>query len=142
LGSPHPKLLMRTIPGEAPTEQLFERLFAGLEHAFWLDSADAPTRLAQSSYLGTSAGPDRCVLEYDVDTRTVTSHLADVATSEQASIFDVLDREVAVRALATPAGAASGLIGGFVGYLGYECKADCGSPNTHSSDVPDALLLL
>ncbi len=142
LGSPRPKLLMRTIPGEAPTEQLFERLFAGLEHAFWLDSADAPTRLAQSSYLGTSAGPDRCVLEYDVDTRTVTSHLADVATSEQASIFDVLDREVAVRALATPAGAASGLIGGFVGYLGYECKADCGSPNTHSSDVPDALLLL
>ncbi len=26
--------------------------------------------------------------------------------------------------------------------LGYECKADCGSPNVHSSDVPDAVLML
>ena len=38
------------------TEALFERLFGDAEHAFWLDSADAPTRLAQCSYLGTSAG--------------------------------------------------------------------------------------
>ena len=35
-----------------------------------------------------------------------------------------------------------GLLGGFVGYLGYECKADCGSPNVHRSDVPDAVMML
>ncbi len=35
---------------------LFQRLFGAAEYAFWLDSADAPTRLAQSSYLGTSTG--------------------------------------------------------------------------------------
>ena len=29
-----------------------------------------------------------------------------------------------------------------MGYLGYECKADCGSPNVHSSDVPDAVMML
>ena len=50
------RLRLREIDGEAPTEALFERLFADAENAFWLDSADAPTRLAQSSYLGTSAG--------------------------------------------------------------------------------------
>jgi para-aminobenzoate synthetase len=33
-------------------------------------------------------------------------------------------------------------VGGFVGYLGYECKADCGSSNTHKSDVPDAVQML
>jgi len=76
------------------------------------------------------------------DTNTVTSHLADLAASERASIFDVLDHELAVRALQAPPPAAAGLIVGSVGYLGYECKADCGSPNAHSSDVPDALLLL
>jgi len=31
---------------------------------------------------------------------------------------------------------------GFVGYLGYECKADVGATNVHSSDVPDAVLIL
>jgi para-aminobenzoate synthetase len=29
-------------------------------------------------------------------------------------------------------------MGGFVGYLGYELKADCGSPTSHRSDMPDA----
>ncbi len=76
----HASCSMRTIPGEASTEALFERLFAVEEHAFWLDSADAPTRLAQSSYLGTSAGPDRCVLEYDVDAGAVAHPRRDGTT--------------------------------------------------------------
>ena len=50
-----------------PTEPLFERLFGEAEHAFWLDSADAPTRarpVAPTS--ARRAGAERCVLEYDV----------------------------------------------------------------------------
>jgi para-aminobenzoate synthetase len=136
------ELRMRTIPGEASTEALFERLFAEEEHAFWLDSADAPTRLAQSSYLGTSAGPDRCVLEYDVDAGAVRIHGSGGTTVERGSIFELLDREVAKRSIERPAGSAPDLLGGFVGYLGYECKADCGASNEHSSDVPDAVLML
>jgi para-aminobenzoate synthetase len=136
------RLQMRTIPGEAPAEALFERLFAAEQHAFWLDSADAPTRLAQSSYLGTSAGAERCVLSYDVDEGVVQVDRDGATAIERGSIFDVLDRELAKRAIETPEGIAPNLLGGFVGYLGYECKADCGSPNEHSSDVPDAVLML
>lgn len=136
------KLHLRSFPGEASTEALFERLFGAEEHAFWLDSADAPTPLAQSSYLGTSAGADRCVLEYDVEETTVRLHRAEGTAVERASIFDVLDREVARRAIETPPGQAPNLLGGFVGYLGYELKADCGSTNVHRSDVPDAVLML
>ena len=137
------RLLLRSIPGEAPTEALFERLFAAERHAFWLDSADAPTRLAQSSYLGTSAGRDRCVLEYDVDEGVVWAHRAGASAIEPGSIFDVLDREVAQRSLERRGEAATPkLLGGFVGYLGYELKADCGSTNVHSSDVPDAVMML
>ncbi len=134
-------LLLRSIPGEASTEALFERLFAAEEHAFWLDSADAPTRLAQSSYLGTSAGSDRCVLEYDVEAGAVQVQRAGTTVTERGSIFDLLDRELAKRTVQTPGDAAPNLLGGFVGYLGYECKADCGSTNVHSSDVPDAVLM-
>ena len=140
-GSSDTKLLTRTIPGEPSTETLFERLFAGEEYAFWLDSADAPTRLAQSSYMGKSAGEDRCVLEYEVDAGAVQVHGPESTKTERGSIFEVLDREVAKRSIETPTGQAPNLLGGFVGYLGYELKADCGSPNVHHSDVPDSVML-
>ncbi|HEX5927880.1 MAG TPA: aminodeoxychorismate synthase component I, partial [Solirubrobacterales bacterium] len=136
------RLRLREIEGEAPTEYLFERLFADAENAFWLDSADAPTKLAQCSYLGTSAGRDRCLIEHDVDAGESQVKRARRDTVEHKSIFDLLDREVAKHAVAPPAELDRGLIGGFVGYLGYELKAECGSPNVHSSDMPDALLML
>jgi para-aminobenzoate synthetase len=136
------ELRVRTIPGEASTEALFERLFGAAEHAFWLDSADAPTRLAQHSYLGTSAGAGRCVLTYDVEAGTVLAQRAGGTEPLRTNIFDLLDREVHQLAVEPPAGLPPGLIGGFVGYLGYELKADCGSPLVHRSDVPDAVMML
>ncbi len=137
------ELRIRSIPGEPSTEVLFERLFAQAEHAFWLDSADAPTRLAQRSYLGTSAGAERCVLEYEIEDGAVSAHRADGMTTERGSIFDLLDRELAANAIETPSGMPPGLVGGFVGYLGYELKADCGAAtNAHRSDVPDAVMML
>jgi para-aminobenzoate synthetase len=136
------QLQMRSFAGEPPTEPLFERLFGDAEHAFWLDSADAPTRLAQSSFLGATMGPHRCVIEYDVEERLVSSHGAEGTTVESCSIFDVLDRELDKHAIEPPPELPRGLLGGFVGYLGYECKADCGSPGVHRSDVPDAVMML
>jgi para-aminobenzoate synthetase len=134
-------LHVRTLDGEPATEPLFERLFGAAEHAFWLDSADAPTRLARCSYLGTSADDGRCVLEYDVERGAVCVRRAGTSSTEPGSIFDVLERELARGAVEPPDGVAGGLVGGFVGYLGYECKADCGSPNVHRSDVPDAVMM-
>jgi para-aminobenzoate synthetase len=136
------RLRVRALEGAAPTEHLYERLFADAETSFWLDSADAPTWLAQCSYLGTSAGRDRCVLEYDVDTAEVSVNRGGVHTVEHRSIFDFLQREMARIAVDSPPEIERGLIGGYVGYLGYELKADCGSPNVHSSDMPDAALML
>ncbi len=135
-------LRVRTLEGEAPTEHVYERLFAEAEHSFWLDSADAPTWLAQCSFLGTSAGPDRCVLEYDVDAGEVSVRRGGVDTVEHKSIFDLLDREMSRCAAESPPGVDRGLLGGYVGYLGYELKADCGSTNVHSSDMPDAAMML
>jgi para-aminobenzoate synthetase len=135
-------LRVRTIAGEPATEPLFEALFGEAEYAFWLDSADAPTRLARCSYLGTSAGEDRCVLHYDAVQGMVSSQRAGASKIERGSIFDVLAREIFNRPIDPPADPAGGLLSGFVGYLGYECKADCGSPNSHRSDLPDATLML
>jgi para-aminobenzoate synthetase len=139
---PPARLLARSLAGEPDTEALFAQLFGGADHAFWLDSADAPTRLAQRSYLGTSAGPDRCILRYDVATGMTSTERAGARKIERGSIFHILDRELYNRSLEPPAKPAGGLLGGFVGYIGYECKADCGSPNVHRSDLPDATLML
>jgi para-aminobenzoate synthetase len=136
------RLRLREIEGEAPTEEVFERLFVEAENAFWLDSADAPTRLAQCSYLGTSAGADRRLLEYDVESGEVRAYGEDGESVERTSIFDLLDRELTELAIEPPPQLARGLVGGYVGYLGYELKADCGAPNVHRSDMPDALMML
>jgi para-aminobenzoate synthetase len=136
------ELRVRTLEGEAPTEYVYEQLFAPAETSFWLDSADAPTWLAQCSYMGTTAGADRCFVEYDVDSGETTVERGGVETVEHKSIFDYLDRELKQIAVEPPTAVDRGLIGGYVGYLGYELKADCGSPNVHSSDMPDAAMML
>lgn len=136
------RLAMRTVEGEAPTEYVYEELFAAHDPSFWLDSADAPTWLAQCSYMGTTAGPDRCFVTYDVDSGEIAIDRGGVESVEHKSIFDYLHRELGRIEVDPPEGVERGLVGGYVGYLGYELKADCGSPNVHSSDMPDAALML
>lgn len=136
-------LKVRTLEDrEPPAELLFERLFGDLRHAFWLDSAEAPTNLGQCSYLGSTMGPNRMVLEYDVQDGVVTVHHAEGTSTEHGTIFDVLGRELLANAIEPPEELERGLVGGFVGYLGYECKAACGSSNVHRSDLPDAVMML
>ena len=134
-------LHVRTIEGEADTEYLFDALFGQEERAFWLDSASTATQLGQRSFMGASLGPNRMVLEYDVQAGIVTRHSAAGTQRENSSIFAVLERELQKLSIEAPEQPAKGLIGGFVGYLGYECKADCGASNTHVSDIPDAVQL-
>jgi para-aminobenzoate synthetase len=134
-------VLARTLEGVAPTEHLYERLFADAETSFWLDSADAPTWLAQCSYMGTSAGPAERHLSYDVDAAATTIRTPDGEEVRHGSIFELLDAETKAVRAEPPIGVDRGLMGGFVGYLGYELKADCGSQNAHSSDLPDAAMM-
>ncbi|HEX3360288.1 MAG TPA: aminodeoxychorismate synthase component I [Solirubrobacterales bacterium] len=134
-------VLVRTLEGAAPTEHLYERLFADAETSFWLDSADAPTWLAQCSYMGTSAGPAERHLSYDVDAAATTIRTAGGEKVRHGSIFELLDEETRAVKAEPPIGVDCGLMGGFVGYLGYELKADCGATNVHSSDLPDAAMM-
>jgi para-aminobenzoate synthetase len=135
-------VLSRTLEGAAPTEHLYERLFADADTSFWLDSSDAPTWLAQCSYMGTSAGPGERHLSYDVDAATTTVRTPAGEEQRHTSIFDLLDGELKDLKAEAPLGVDRGLMGGYVGYLGYELKADCGATNVHSSDLPDAALML
>ena len=81
------------------------------------------------------------MFEYDVEQGAVVRHDASGDFKENGSIFQVLDRELVERGLEPPESPPRGLIGGFVGYLGYECKGDCGATNAHVSDMPDATMM-
>ena len=63
-----------------------------------------------------------------------------VSTHDE-SIFSYLERELSSLACAAE-DVPFDLTGGFVGYFGYEVKADCGSPLRHHSPWPDAQFIL
>ena len=55
--------------------------------------------------------------------------------------FDYLDDQLRARAVPAPAGLPFDFNLGYVGYLGYELKAETGGTDVHASDTPDAALL-
>ena len=123
-------------------ERTFRELFASSPYAFWLDSSLLDPDLSRFSFFGDCGGPDGEVLSYNVTAGAVEVLRAEEsATLIAGSIFDVLEQRLAEREIERPPELPFDFDSGYVGYLGYELKADCGSPNRHASTLPDALWL-
>lgn len=129
-----------------PTEVLFDEMFAERQFAFWLDSSKVEHGLSRYSFLGDCGGPLGEVLKARVGTGVVEVSSGDDGASPPRSasgtIFDVLDQRLRDGGLPWDPGLPFDLASGYVGYFGYELKAECGSPNRHVSDQPDALWML
>ncbi|WP_435107052.1 aminodeoxychorismate synthase component I [Nocardiopsis synnemataformans] len=129
-----PTVRTRELPLAVDTEAAFARLYGDAEYAFWLDSS-RPEGPARFSFLGAATGE---VLTYRVG-GPVTVRAADgTEHHEPGSVFDALDRRVP---RPSPSGLPFDFAGGYVGYLGYELKADCGGDSAHTSPEPDAVWL-
>ena len=101
-------------------EAAFVALYGESEHAFWLDSS-RPGERARFSFMGDASGP-----------------LAEVVTNDvEGSIFDHLERRTAELRPEVLPDLPFEFDCGFVGYLGYELKAECGFSSPHPSDHPD-----
>ncbi|MFD4636523.1 aminodeoxychorismate synthase [Lentzea sp. NPDC058436] len=129
----------RQLDREVDTEAAFVALFADRRHAFWLDSSRVDAGLSRFSFLGAPDGPDGEVLTYRLGTG-LSVLTADGTTTVETSVFDAL-RERLTEPLLDPPDVPFDLVGGYVGYLGYELKAELGSPNRHTADTPDAMWL-
>jgi para-aminobenzoate synthetase len=133
------RLRIRRVDWRGEPERAFASLFGGSGDAFWLDSSlRGDGRL---SFMGDASGPLGAFVSYDVESREVRIERgggggAPRVEVRNESIFEYLERETA--RLPEASDLPFEFACGFAGYLGYEVKADCGSPNAHSSPHPDA----
>ncbi|MFF7642313.1 aminodeoxychorismate synthase component I [Streptomyces canus] len=135
------RLHTRRIAGAVDTEAAFTRMYAASRRAFWLDSALVEEGRSRFSFFGDDSGPLAEFVRYDVESGRCEIERSGRPTRKvAASVFDYLGRQLTSRRV-DGAGLPFDFTGGYVGYFGYEMKADCGSPNRHTSDVPDACWL-
>ncbi|MEU6911952.1 aminodeoxychorismate synthase component I [Streptomyces olindensis] len=135
------RLHSRRITGAVDTEAVFGRMFAGAPRGFWLDSSLVEPGRSRFSFLGDGSGPLAEFVRYDVGTgRCEIERAGRPVRKVTASVFDYLKRQLTNRRV-DATGLPFDFTGGYVGYFGYEMKADCGSPNRHRSPVPDAAWL-
>ncbi|MCZ7460342.1 aminodeoxychorismate synthase component I [Streptomyces sp. WMMC940] len=124
------------------TEEAYTELFGDRPHSFWLDSGSHADGDSRFSILGDGSGPLAEYVTYRVATRTVRVERA--GRSHKLVVrgfFDYLDAELRRRALPVDARLPFSFNLGYVGYLGYELKAESGATAAHTAATPDAALL-
>jgi para-aminobenzoate synthetase len=126
----------RRVPLRADAEQVFMSLYADSRPAFWLDSA-LVRDFSRFSYMGDATGPHAEYITYNLPSKTVSVTHRGGTTVHAESIFSYLDRQLRERRIETE-GLPFDFNTGYVGYLGYELKADCGASAAHVSSTPDA----
>jgi para-aminobenzoate synthetase len=131
--APELDLTVERIDREFDPERAFVHLFADRPNAFWLDSSKAGDPRARFSFMGASD----TLVTYDVNRHAVTVDRAGDIETHDETIFDHLRRELR-RLRRQDDDLPFDLNGGYVGYFGYELKADCGGDAAHRSSLPDA----
>ncbi|AEW93835.1 MULTISPECIES: aminodeoxychorismate synthase component I [Streptomycetaceae] len=139
------EVLAERIPTRWDAEVVFDRLFRERPYAYWLDgggpgsglSADGTGRF---SVLGDATGPLARVATADVWTGTVTVRERGREQLVTGSFLDWLDADLRGLRTTCPELPCDFALG-WVGYLGYELKAECGGERAHRSPDPDAVLV-
>jgi para-aminobenzoate synthetase len=122
-------------------EEVFVNLFGEDNYAFWLDSSLVESGLSRFSFMGGSGGLNSLLVEYYTQNQEITITQSGTVTRRQESIFDYLKREIQQRKCISD-DLPFDFNCGFVGYFGYELKAECGSQLVHHASLPDAMFLL
>ncbi|MEU0846250.1 aminodeoxychorismate synthase component I [Streptomyces sp. NPDC005962] len=130
-------ILDRAVDAEAA----YLALYGTSTRAFWLDSSHVEPGLARFSFFGAAEEPGAEMLTYRVeDGHTVVDHPDGASHREDGSVFDALDRRTG-RVVEGSGELPFDFTGGYVGYFGYELKADLGGRRAHRSRTPDAVWL-
>ncbi|MCK1797002.1 aminodeoxychorismate synthase component I [Streptomyces sp. XM4193] len=134
------RVLVEQLPARFDAEVAFDALFRGGEHPFWLDSSRPDDRLGRLSVLGDASGPLARIAKADVTAGTVTVTEDGATRTVDSPFLTWLEQDLAgLRTQVPPLPFEFAL--GWVGYLGYELKAECDGEAAHRSPDPDATLV-
>ncbi|MEV7866603.1 aminodeoxychorismate synthase component I [Streptomyces sp. NPDC088124] len=131
-------IISTAVSTAADSEAIFLKLFDAVPYCFWLDSSRVEEGLSRFSFLGDTSGPLSEVLTYRTGSGAVEVRDANGVHRVTGSVFDVLDQRLRERRV-PDADLPFDLTGGYVGYFGYELKAECGATPGHTAETPDAV---
>lgn len=134
--APSRQLLVRRLDVLPEPERAFVHIYGSSPNAFWLDSSATGER-GRFSFIGDSEGPLGAVITYDVETGRVRVEGGGEVEVRDESIFDYLGRALTLQ-LHLGAELPFDFVCGFVGYFGYELKAECDGAAAHRATTPDA----
>jgi para-aminobenzoate synthetase len=141
--APRLRILVRRFKSDLAADHVYESLYRTSDAAFWLDSSMQEPTLGRFSFMGDAGGPLARVVEADVWEGTITVESGGgtkVKEVAKGSFFDWLDADLAARQVDVPELPFDFALG-WVGYLGYELKAETGGQRAWRSEHPDAAMI-
>ncbi|ANY09040.1 aminobenzoate synthetase [Pseudonocardia sp. HH130630-07] len=133
------RVLAEPVGPGVDTEAAFDAVFRTGWHPFWLDSSSGGA-LGRFSVLGDASGPLGRTVTADVHDGTVVVTGRDGAQVLSTPFLRWLEHDLAGIETETP-DLPFDFAPGWVGYLGYELKAECDGGAAHRSPEPDASMV-
>ena len=136
------RLHVREIGHEPDAETAYRELFSASSRTFWLDSSEAGTQRSRFSIMGDDSGPLAEYVTYDVAEGQIAVRRGDGTVEHvRQDFFGYLSEQLSRHALPVPEALPFEFNLGYVGYLGYELKAETSGRLVHEAETPDAALL-
>ena len=134
------RVLARLLPTRWSGEDTYDQLFRGRDHAYWLDSSRTDCQNGRFSIMGDAGGQLARVATADVRTGIVEVRSAGGTDIVSGAFLDWLRHDLRTTRTEVP-DLPTPFALGWVGYLGYELKAECGGHSRHQAETPDAVMV-
>jgi para-aminobenzoate synthetase len=131
------ELHVRALDAHPDPERVFVDLYGNKAGSFWLDSS-LETPGSRVHVMGDASGPLGAVVRYRVRGQRLEILRGGQREIRSESIFSYLSHEMNELEVADAPPLPCGFSCGYVGYFGYELKAECGGDDAHEAATPDA----
>jgi len=136
----HLRIVHRELKLDVTAEQVFNACYRDSDYSFWLDSNLTDASYSRFSFMGDARGPLARIAMADVWKGCITVRSSVGTQVVESPFLDWIDADLrANRVDGTDLPFDFAL--GWVGYLGYDLKAQCGAARVHRSPHPDAAMI-